>query len=246
LADQPSANPLDGNKAEKDLENYRQQILSGKTTFAAVAKEHSLDTGSKKQGGDLGWVTRGQMVKEFEDEVFNTNKGELTKPFKSKFGYHLAQVTDIEKEYKSTFSGVRAKVLTQFKKAKANQKLLDVAGKLAEKIKNKETLSKAANELGLHSSETAWFTQGKEIAGIKDSKNATQELVNLYPGEWAGPFPLGGKEYFFQLTEAKEGPATDKDQSIGQKFMAGHADDWFKNYLEQEKKTLNIKTYLNS
>ncbi len=249
LQAQGSTNPLAGDPSEKALADYREQVLSGKATFASLAEKYSQDPGSKKKGGDLGWVTKGQMVKEFEDAVFDAKKGEVTKPFKTQYGYHIAQIVDIEPEYKSTFAQVRTKVLDQYKKTKANQKLLTTASELGDKVKNKVPLPKAAEELGLKASQTAWFSKDKDIAGIKGSKPLVQELLNLYPGEWAGPFPLNNKEYFFQITEAKEGKPADKiDQSdsIAQRFMANKADAWFKDFLNQQRKNITIKTYLNS
>jgi peptidyl-prolyl cis-trans isomerase D len=243
-----SANPLEKDKSEETLENYRNQVLSGKATFSSLAEKYSQDTGSKKQGGDLGWVTRGEMVKEFEDAIFVAKKGEITKPFKTKFGYHIAQIVDIDKEYKSTFAEVRAKVLDEYKKTKANQKTLAIAGQLSEKVKNKENIEAAAKELNLTETETLWFSQGKDIPGLKDSKQVASQLTNLYPGDWAGPLPIGGKEYYFQISDSREGKATGKDTSntdISRRFMANRQNIWLKDFLDQQKKTLEIKTFLN-
>jgi peptidyl-prolyl cis-trans isomerase D len=248
LSTQASANPLETDKSEKTLEDYRNQILSGKATFSALAQKYSADTGSRKQGGDLGWVTRGEMVKEFEDAVFATKKGDITKPFKTKFGYHIAQVVDVEKEYKSTFAEVRTKVLDEYEKTKANQKTLAIAGQLSEKVKNKEKIETAAKELNLKETETLWFSQGKDIPGLKDSKQIANQLANLYPGDWAGPLPINGKEYYFQLSDSRESKAAEKDTNntdIGRRFMANRQDLWLKDYLDQQKRTLEIKTFLN-
>jgi len=63
--------------------------------FAEVAKARSICPSAKK-GGDLGWFWRGQMVKEFENVVFSTNKGEISKPFKTQFGWHIVKVVDVQ------------------------------------------------------------------------------------------------------------------------------------------------------
>jgi peptidyl-prolyl cis-trans isomerase SurA len=60
--------------------------------FAQVAKEQSEDQGSTLQGGDLGWVTPGTMVPEFEDVMNKTNIGGISKPFRTQFGWHILQV----------------------------------------------------------------------------------------------------------------------------------------------------------
>ena len=60
--------------------------------FATVAKEVSKDTSSGPKGGDLGWFGKGAMVAEFETAAFEMKVGEISKPIKSQFGYHIIQV----------------------------------------------------------------------------------------------------------------------------------------------------------
>ena len=76
--------------AEK-AEAIRNDILAGKITFEEAAKKESACP-SREQGGDLGEFGRGQMVKEFEDAAFALAPGELSKPVKTEFGWHLIRV----------------------------------------------------------------------------------------------------------------------------------------------------------
>jgi len=69
------------------------RLVAG-ANFAAIAKEFSMDPGSGSKGGDLGYFGRGMMVKEFEDACFNGKVGEVQKPVKTSFGYHIIKVTD--------------------------------------------------------------------------------------------------------------------------------------------------------
>jgi parvulin-like peptidyl-prolyl isomerase len=71
----------------------RSMLLSGHD-FAEVAKQYSKDTGSGANGGDLGWFGKGAMVPEFELAAFSQKIGEIGKPIKSQFGYHIIQVID--------------------------------------------------------------------------------------------------------------------------------------------------------
>ncbi|MEI7812445.1 MAG: peptidylprolyl isomerase [Ignavibacteria bacterium] len=62
--------------------------------FAKLAREYSKDPGTKEAGGDLGFFERRQMVKEFDDVVFNLKTGQVSEPVKSNFGYHIIKLTD--------------------------------------------------------------------------------------------------------------------------------------------------------
>lgn len=61
--------------------------------FGEMAKKYSMCP-SKKQGGDLGWFGKGQMVREFEDVAFSAALGAISKPFKTQFGWHLLKVLE--------------------------------------------------------------------------------------------------------------------------------------------------------
>jgi peptidyl-prolyl cis-trans isomerase SurA len=74
------------------LANEVYTKLTNGADFAQVAKEQSEDQGSTLQGGDLGWVTPGTMVPEFEDVMKKTNIGDISKPFRTQFGWHILQV----------------------------------------------------------------------------------------------------------------------------------------------------------
>ena len=79
-------------KTEEEALKLKEEIASGKE-FAKVAQEVSLCP-SGQNGGDLGYFTKGQMVKEFEDACFSMEVGEVSAPIKTQFGYHLIHLTD--------------------------------------------------------------------------------------------------------------------------------------------------------
>ena len=89
-----SENEIRNNKQSKELiENIYKRLKKGED-FAKLAKEFSDDPGSKVSGGDLNWVSDGQMVPAFEKTMKATKKDQTSKPFKSRFGWHVLQVTD--------------------------------------------------------------------------------------------------------------------------------------------------------
>jgi len=73
------------------MAQLRERIAQGED-FAVLARAHSQDPGSGSQGGDLGWVTPGQMVPEFEQAMNELAIGEVSQPVQSRFGWHLIQV----------------------------------------------------------------------------------------------------------------------------------------------------------
>lgn len=76
----------------KKANEIYQKAVKG-ADFASLAREKSEDTGSAVKGGDLGWFGKGQMVKPFEDAVYSGRVGQILKPVKSQFGYHIIKVT---------------------------------------------------------------------------------------------------------------------------------------------------------
>lgn len=75
------------------LAGYRQQITSGQATLEDLARQHSQD-GSARQGGDLGWVSPGQFVPEFEQVMNALRPGEMSQPLVSRFGVHLIRLEE--------------------------------------------------------------------------------------------------------------------------------------------------------
>lgn len=104
------------------IQKLRLRLENG-DDFATVARTNSDDRGSALQGGDLGWVSPGQMVPEFEEMMLATPVGEISEPFRSEYGWHVLQVLD-KRNYDGTDEVRRAKAreaITQRKREEAFQ-----------------------------------------------------------------------------------------------------------------------------
>ncbi|MBN1383462.1 MAG: peptidylprolyl isomerase [Elusimicrobia bacterium] len=97
----------DESEALKKIKKIKQELKKEKgENFAKLAEEYSEDPGSASLGGDLGFIIKGMMVKEFEDVAFKTNVGEVSDYFKTEFGYHILKVDAKQARQKRTFKQV--------------------------------------------------------------------------------------------------------------------------------------------
>lgn len=89
-----NAEPEDTLKAYHQTLDIRKRILSGEN-FETVAQQVSQDPSAKENKGDLGYFSAFRMVYPFETAAFTTKVGEVSKPVRTKFGYHLVKVLDV-------------------------------------------------------------------------------------------------------------------------------------------------------
>ena len=87
----PSTDSIE--KTKKTLLSYKNEILNG-ALFEDIALKNSIDPGSKKSGGSLGWVSRGSLVKSFEKAAFSAKIGVLVGPIETSFGFHLIETLE--------------------------------------------------------------------------------------------------------------------------------------------------------
>lgn len=80
-------------KTEALINDLYRQVKAG-ADFGELAKEHSEDPGSALNGGDLGWSTGEQFVEKFREALLNTEKGQVSQPFRSTYGWHVLEVQD--------------------------------------------------------------------------------------------------------------------------------------------------------
>ncbi|KLN97687.1 peptidylprolyl isomerase SurA [Moellerella wisconsensis] len=85
---------MNDEEARQKLQQITQDIRSGKITFEDAAREYSDDPGSALKGGELGWNMPDVFDPAFRDALMRLNKGELSQPIRSSFGWHLIQLED--------------------------------------------------------------------------------------------------------------------------------------------------------
>ena len=126
------ATPEQEKEALKKAQRLRERILKGED-FAKLAQEYSADPGTKEKGGELGFFTQGQMVKEFEEAAFRLKPGEISEPVRTPFGYHLIQVEEVKEAKQRSFAEVKDTVREDLIQAKEEAALNKALKELAQK-----------------------------------------------------------------------------------------------------------------
>ncbi|MGN2250023.1 SurA N-terminal domain-containing protein [Frateuria sp. GZRe14] len=174
-----------------------EQIAAEATpqNFAKLAEKDSTDLGSRRQGGDLGWLEQGVTNKAFDEALFSLQKGQISKPVLSDEGYHVIWLRDVRSGQAKPFEEVRGQLEQEAVAAERERKYNDVAGKLADKTyQNPTSLEPAAQALDLPVKSTGLFTREGDKSGIaadpKVAKAAFSDDV-LVQGNNSGLIDLG-------------------------------------------------------
>jgi peptidyl-prolyl cis-trans isomerase C len=114
--------------SEDEAKAIEDQLKKG-GDFAALAKEKSKDPGAA-DGGDLGYFTKDQMVPEFADAAFKLDKGQISDPVHTQFGWHIIKVEDKRTKPTPTFDQVKAQ-LANYVEHKAQAEMVDNLRKTA-------------------------------------------------------------------------------------------------------------------
>ncbi len=178
--------------AKAKAEAILKQIQNG-GDFAKLAKDNSQDPGSAQNGGELGWIVKGQTVPEFEKAAFSLQPGQTSGLVKTTYGYHILQVEQHENAHLQPFDEVKGQLATEYRTRAANQQLQTLADKaVAEMRKDPLHPEKAAAALG----PAASFQQannvqiGDPIPGVGVSKDFNDAIGSLRKGE-VTPGPIG-------------------------------------------------------
>lgn len=121
----------DENKANKILEEIENGL-----DFAEAAKKYSIDP-SKDNGGSLGTFPKGVMVPEFQEGLDKLSIGEISKPVKSQFGYHLIKLDD-KKVNEQNFEDIKDNVRSTYEMIKRQEKYLELVNDLYKKSEVKK------------------------------------------------------------------------------------------------------------
>ncbi len=132
-------------KTEEEAKKVADELKAG-GDFAELAAKYSQDRGGES-GGDLGYFTHGQMVKPFEDAAFAMEKGKISEPIKTEFGWHILKVEDKRSRQPPTFEDVKDQITASLVQSKLQASVQELRNTAKIEIVDAE-LKKAAEAEG--------------------------------------------------------------------------------------------------
>jgi peptidyl-prolyl cis-trans isomerase D len=166
--------------AKKKAEDIRKQVVGG-ADFAKLAKENSDDPGSKDQGGELGMISKGQTVPEFEQAAFSLQPGQTSQVIKTQFGYHVLQVEAKQAAQTKTLDQVKDQIRPIVQREAEMKAAQNFAQQLATQAQQ-QGLEKAAAAHNLKVETTDYLQPGQPISGIPDSAEMSKDAFAAKQG----------------------------------------------------------------
>lgn len=174
----------DGN-AVKEAENKIKEIqakIASDEDFARLAREYS-DGPSASNGGELGWFSRGSMVKPFEEAAFALESGEVSDPVRTRFGLHLIKVEERKEAGTKTLAEAQSQIRENLARQEVAEELPDLIDTALEMLLSSGDLDNVARELDLEVRKTAPFAKSSGPAELNLPQAKTAELFAMSEGE---------------------------------------------------------------
>ena len=187
----------DTNAVKATAKEVAAQAKAGKD-FAALARKYSKDPGSAARGGDLGWFTRGRMVKEFENAVFKMKVGEVAGPVRSQFGLHVIKLNRKD----NTELKLSNIILPIGPGSQTKNDIFERSRDFAYNARESE-FTKEAQSIGLEVKESQVQEKGGVVPGIGLNESITRWAFKNKVGAVSEPFTVAGGYAVFTVTEIK-------------------------------------------
>jgi peptidyl-prolyl cis-trans isomerase D len=192
-------------QARRRAEKLLSRIKVGED-FAELAEKHS-DGPSADQGGDLDWMTRGQMVEPFEAAAFDLETGEVSEPVRTRFGWHLIKVDERKPAGVHPLEEVREEIHDLLAEEQASAKVTDLLDEAMAQAAAGASLDEIAQNLDLQIKES-------ELSSLKTIRNAfgmTKEAVEMLfnrPVGMIADMPLAIENGYLLAEKVQEKPAS--------------------------------------
>ena len=187
----PTATPAVDAAAKAKAESLVAQLRGG-ADFAALARQHSGDPSSAGQGGDMGWVERGQTVAPFDNAAFSIALNQISDPIRSQeYGYHIIRVSERRPSAVRAFEEVRPMLISQVTDEMAKDQARQEVARITSIFRNKkpataDEFAALANDK-ISSNDTQWFARNDSIPGIGNNAQLTQWVFGSKQGDVGDP-----------------------------------------------------------
>jgi peptidyl-prolyl cis-trans isomerase D len=160
--------------ARARAEQVASEVRKAPKSFADVARKASEDPGSAARGGDLGFFSRGAMIKGFDEAVFAMKPGEIAGPVETEAGFHVIQLNGVRGGGGATFEQVRQKVEEELRRTRASRRFAELADGFTNTVFEQSDSLKAAADLVKQPVQTSgWFSR----QGGDSPKGANERLL---------------------------------------------------------------------
>ncbi len=231
--------PEERKEAREKIKKIRERLKRGED-FEKLAKEFS-QCPSKEKGGDLGFFKKGDMVPEFERAALRLKEGQISRPVRSRFGYHIIKLEERKESYIPPLDEVKEKI----KRILKEKKEWKIAKKRAQEITKeieKEKLEVLAKRFSLEVKETSLFKRGESNL----PRQIEEEAFGLKVDEIKGPLRGRNGYYIIRLIKRegmdKERFSQEKEaftKDFIQKKRAMVYNQWYQDLYQKAK----IKIY---
>ncbi|WP_320171329.1 SurA N-terminal domain-containing protein [Maridesulfovibrio sp.] len=192
-------------KAEKQIKKIAAKAKSGED-FSKLAEKYSEGPSGPK-GGDLGWFGHGAMVKPFEDAAFALKKGEVSKPVRTRFGWHLIKVEDIREAGQKEFDQVKDEIRTAIAEEKASESITDRLDHAVDLIASGMDLDKVAQEIGVAVKKSEQATLQNLTRAFGMTESAAKTVLDL-PLSSVTDIPVAVDNGYLVAEKVKDIPAS--------------------------------------
>jgi peptidyl-prolyl cis-trans isomerase D len=168
---------------QKKAEDLLGRVKAG-GNFADIARQNSQDPGSAANGGELGWIVRGQTVPEFEQAAFSLKPGETSSLIKTEYGFHIIQVLEKQAAGVQPFEEVRASLAEELQLQGIYQRMQTVGDQLrAELQKNPGQAQQIAQKHGASFTRIENLVMGDPVPGFGAAAELNQAITGLRANE---------------------------------------------------------------
>ena len=211
-------------KTDAEVEQIREKALDvlrrlkRGAKFDELAKQYSQDDATKNKGGDLGWISRGQTVPEFEQAAFTLAKGSTSDLVKTMYGFHIVRVLEKQEAHLQPLEEVKARILPMLLQEEFEKLAEERSSRISDALhRGGKSIENVAQQFSLPVRDSALF--GREEGGIPYGLHPdfNEAAFRLRLNETSGPVQAAGGVMFLKVVDilkAHQGELSEPDVAV--------------------------------